>query len=275
MQYTKNSAMGLGKLERKRLAVLLRQSNNTLSVTEATKILGLSAAQSVKILANLAKKGWLSRVCRGLYVPVPLESTADNIPIEYPLAVAEKLFTPCYIGGFTAAEHWSMTDQLFQTIIIMTQLKPKQRQLKIKNTEYQLHTIKPDLFFGLKIVWQNNVKVLISDPTRTIIDLINNSNLGGGLRSSIDILQTYFNSKEKNVPLLLNYLQKFNNGAIYKRLGFLLTKLFPAETQLIDFCRQHLTLGNAKLDPTLNCNKLITTWKLWVPANWKDNTKHD
>jgi len=58
------------------------------------------------------------------------------------------------------------------------------------------------------------------------------------------------------------------NGAVFKRLGFILEKIAPAETDLIEKCRTKLTSGNAKLDLQQRADKLITRWRLWVPKAW-------
>ena len=42
----------------------------------------------------------MSRVRRGLYVSVPLESRTADVPLEDPWLIAERLFAPCYIGGW-------------------------------------------------------------------------------------------------------------------------------------------------------------------------------
>ena len=33
--------------------------------------------------------------------------------LEDPLVIAEKLFSPCYVGGWSAAEYWGITEQIF------------------------------------------------------------------------------------------------------------------------------------------------------------------
>jgi len=188
---------------------------------------------------------------------------------EDPFIIAETLFAPCYIAGWSAVEYWGMTEQIYSSIIVVTQREQRKYRVNIKNTEYILHLTRPALFFGLKTVWRDNVKVQISDPTRTIVDLMNNPMLGGGIRATVDVLKNYFSSEEKQIELLIEYLQQLNNGAAYKRLGFLLEKYFPQEAKLIDESQLRLTAGNAKLDNTLDCNKLVTRWKLFVPENWK------
>lgn len=269
MEYTNQAPLGLGKLERERLSKLLRNSQTTISVTEASEILSLTNTEAAKLLANYSKKGWLSRIYRGVYIQVPIESPSTDVVPEDPLIIAEKLFTPCYIGGWSAAEYWNMTEQIYQSVIVMTQRRLKQLNLNIKNTEYLLHYTKPSLFFGLKTVWRNNVKIQISDPNRTVVDLMNNPLLGGGVRSSVDIFRNYMSSEYKSITTLITYMQKLKNGAAYKRLGFLIEKYYPSEQELIDKCRRNITTGNSKLDFSLDCNKLVTKWRLWVPENWK------
>jgi predicted transcriptional regulator of viral defense system len=93
--------------------------------------------------------------------------------------------------------------------------------------------------------------------------------LGGGIRSAKDMLENYLRSENKNLEGLIAYGEQIGNGAVFKRLGFLLEKIAPDETNAITLCIKWLTTGNAKLDPKLNNSRLITRWRLWVPENWK------
>jgi predicted transcriptional regulator of viral defense system len=67
---------------------------------------------------------------------------------------------------------------------------------------------------------------------------------------------------------MIEYAKRLGNGAVFKRLGFLLERLAPDQTLTIQICRDNLTKGLAKLDPSLNSEKLVTRWRLWVPTNW-------
>ncbi len=211
----------------------------------------------------------MSRVRRGLYVPVPLESRTADVPIEDPWLIAERLFAPCYIGGWSAAEYLDLTEQIFSTVMVMTVQKPRDRSLKIKGTSYMLRTVSEKALFGLRPVWRGQVKVSVSDPTRTILDMLSDPVLGGGIRSTRDMFTNYLRSENKNMGLLIEYSVKLGNGAVLKRLGFLLELVAPDETEVIEQCRAMLTAGNTKLDPNLNNVRLITSWRLWVPENWK------
>lgn len=108
-KYTDLPLSGLGKLSRSQLAALLRQSTGTVSPAMAAKVLSLSRTDAAKLLSRWAAQGWLQRVRRGIYVPVPLESErADSAP-EDSWVIAEAAFAPCYICGWSAAEHWGLT----------------------------------------------------------------------------------------------------------------------------------------------------------------------
>lgn len=263
-----NKLSGIGKKERKQLSEILRQTKGIISVSEATEILKTSRSDAAKMLARWTEKGWLSRLRRGLYIAVPLESRIADVPLEEPWIIAEYLHSPCYIGGWTAAEHWGLTEQIFRTIVVLTTRKPRDRTPEIRNIKYVIRTIPKRKMFGLKPVWKGEVKMLVSDPTRTLIDMLNDPTLGGGIRPTVDVLRSYINSKFKDMKLMINYAKEMRNGAVFKRLGFLMEKMFPIEKEALSECQKAITKGNAKLDPNLPADRLITRWKLWIPKNW-------
>ena len=271
MEYSKNMPLGgLGKLERASLSVLLRNTNTTITPRQAAEIWQLNPVQAAKRLAWYKQKGWLQRIRQGVYIPVPLVSLSSDVVPEEPFAIAAQLFSPCYIGGVNAANYWDLTEQLFRTVTVMTEKMIQNRKPVIAGTEFILHTLKPKYFYGLKTVWLASVKVKISDPTRTLVDMLMFPDFCGGLRFIIDVLANYFQSDMKNIDQLIEYLDKAQNGAALKRLGFLLELNFAEEKRLIEYCAQNLTTGYAKLNPTQSCEKLVTRWRIWVPEAWKD-----
>jgi predicted transcriptional regulator of viral defense system len=143
---------GIGRTDRERLAAIIRGTKGTVSVEEAARILDVASTDAAKMLSRWAKKGWMSRVRRGLYVFVPLESRTADVPLEDPWVVADRLFSPCYIGGWSAAEYFDLTEQIFSTIMVMTIQKPRNRRLDIKGTAFKLRTISEKAMFGLKPV---------------------------------------------------------------------------------------------------------------------------
>ncbi|TAN44194.1 MAG: hypothetical protein EPN22_06820 [Nitrospirae bacterium] len=259
---------GIGKKDRKRLSEIFRETKGTISVRDAADILKIFSTDAAKMLSRWAKKGWLSRVRRGLYVRVPLESRTPDIPLEDPWIIADRLFSPCYIGGWSAAEYWDLTEQIFRTVVVLTTQKPRDRAPVIKGTSFMLRTISEKALFGTKPVWKGPAKVAVSDPTRTILDMLTDPKLGGGIRPTADMFQNYLKSENKDIQLLIDYAKRMDNGAVFKRLGFLLERYAPDQEAAINECRVRLTKGNIKLDPSLKADRLITRWRLWVPESW-------
>lgn len=268
-----NKLLGLGKLERKRLTRIARNTKGTITVKEAANILSITSIRAAKILARWTKKGWLLRVRRGLYVPIPLESRTTDISLEDPWLVAVRLFAPCYIGGWSAAEYWDLTDQIYRTIVVLTAKKIRKRNEVISGTKFLARTISMKNIFGTKNVWRGVAKVLVSDSTRTIIDMLSDPQLGGGIRPTVDMFNNYLSSDNKQMDLLIEYAQRLSNGAVFKRLGFLLERLAPEEKEAINLCKSAITKGNTELDPTLAKYQLITKWRLWLPKSWSTKEK--
>lgn len=263
-----NTLSGMGKLDRERMSAILRGIHYTVNVPEAAHILHTSKEKAAKLLAYWASKGWFSRIQRGTYIPVPIESLTTDVALEDPWIVAEKLYQPCYIGGWSAAEYWDLTEQIFRTTAVFTIKRPRDRHPEISGTHFLLKTTPKRAMYGLKTVWRGQIKVLISDPTRTILDFLVEPKIGGGIRPVIDMFINYLKSEHKNLELLLQYAQQLNNGAVFKRLGFLLEQYDAAETKIIEACKKYLTTGNIKLDPSLETKQLVTRWRLWIPKEW-------
>lgn len=259
---------GLGKTDRARLATILRGTKGVISVSEAAELLAVPSSSAAKMLSRWAQSGWVSRVRRGVYISVPLESRTADIPLEDPWIIAANLYQPCYIGGWSAAEYWDLTEQIFRTILVMTVQRPRNRKQKIKGTDFLLRTVPSKSLFGLKPVWRGQTKIMVSDPTRTIIDMLNEPRLGGGIRSVTDIFVNYLKSDQKNLDLLINYAENLGRGAVFKKMGFLLEQLGYGDPVIIKRCQEKLSTGYAKLDASLPAERLVTRWRLWVPERW-------
>lgn len=268
--YTHSPLSGLGKASRTQLAAVLRKSVGVVTPALAAEVLSVPRIDAAKLLSRWAAQGWLQRVRRGIYVAVPLESErADSSP-EDSWLIAETAFAPCFISGWSAAEYWELTEQVFRTVLVSTTRRLRDRKPKMGGIGFRLRTVNEAAFFGLKTVWRGRMRVRVSDPSRTIVDLLSDPALGGGLRSSVDMLRNYLGSKEhRDIGLLLSYAETLGVGAVFKRLGYLLERFAPEERDAIERCMGALTKGNAKLDPALPGKRLATAWRLWLPDGWE------
>jgi len=268
------AATPITKRGRERLGAVLRRGGAWITVEDATAALGVGRADAAKLLARWQEQGWLRRVRRGLYTPVPLTSRKDEQVIEDPWTLVPKLFDPGYVGGASAAHHWDLTEQIFRTIFVYTARPVRKSAQAIQGTPFVVKHLAPTKIFGTRTLWRGRVKLQISDPTRTIIDMMDDPRAGGGINHAADCLTAYLARKDADPDLLVAYAERLVNGAIFKRLGFLVERA-AGPSSLIEACAARLTQGAVKLDPAQPSPRLLNRWRLWLPERWKPRRPHD
>jgi len=253
---------------RNRLSAVLRKAGHLVGVDDAVAALGVSRAAAAKILARWQRQGWLTRVRRGLYAPVPLTAMPADQVIEDPWTLVPALFDPGYIGGASAAHHWDLTEQLFRSVFVYTARQVRRSRQTIHGVPFVVRHIAAEKLFGTRVLWRGRVKLQVSDLHRTVVDLLDNPAMGGGIRHVADCLRTYLKRDDAAPETLVTYADRLGNGAVFKRLGFLGERAGGAE-KLIAACAERLTQGNIKLDPALPSPRLVRRWRLWVSDRWK------
>lgn len=250
-----------------RLAAVISAAGDVIKIDNVETTLSVSRTQAAKLLSRWKAQGWLRRVGPGVYVPVQLALIDSEQVIQDPWVLVPVLFDPAYIGGWTAAEHWDLTEQIFRDTLVYTARPVRKKSIKSQGTLFSLKHIKEGLIFGMKTVWRSQTRVLVSNIHRTIVDMLNDPSTGGGIQHVADCFAQYMRRKDNEPHLLIDYANRLGNGAVFKRLGFLAERN-PRADLLIDAAKLRLTKGYAKLDPTLDCAKLVTRWNLRVPKSW-------
>ena len=252
---------------RRRLAAVIREAGDIVRIGDAERTLGISRTAAAKLLSRWSGQGWLRRVGPGSYAPVSLDSLISERVLDDPWILVPALYDPAYVGGRTAAEHWDLTEQIFRDIVVMTERPVRARSLNHHGVRFTLRHIQAGTMFGTRSVWRGRTRIAVSDVHRTIIDMLDEPALGAGIQHVDGCLASYFGRKDREDGKLVAYAERIGNGAIFKRLGFLAERR-SGNTALLGACRERLTKGNAKLDPTLPCSRLVTRWRLFVPENW-------
>lgn len=257
---------------KEQIGTIIRQTGEIFKVSDVALVLGISNNEASKRLARWKKQGWLTRIQRGVYATVPIDATTTDRVLEDAWILVPELFSPGYVGGWSAAEYWDFTEQLFRDICVITERQVPRKIRQIHNTSFVLTHIKNATAFGTKTVWQQEKKILISDPHKTIIDILYDPQLGGGMQHVMDCFTEYIKSSHFNSELLGGYAEKLKNGAVFKRLGFLCERELGKDHLLTRLCKSHITKGNINFTPNLKGRNLITRWRLFVPQDI-NNTK--
>lgn len=245
-----------------------------ITVGDATQALGIGRSAAAKVLARWQRQGWITRVQRGLYVPVPLASAPGDQVVEDPWTLIPELFGAAYVGGASAAYHWDLTEQLVRSVFVCTAQPVRRKTHTVHGTTFIVRHVAEDKLFGTRILWRGRAKLQVSDPHRTLVDMLDDPSSGGSIRHVADGLRIYLKRPDASPETLVDYAARIGNGAVFKRLGFLAERA-GAPNALIAACAGRLTMGNAKLDPALPCPRLIRRWRLWVPESWKQGAADD
>ncbi|MDQ2874353.1 MAG: hypothetical protein M3Y33_05920 [Actinomycetota bacterium] len=260
-----NTAGGISQRNRAFLEQLHRRTTGAFDVTEASRVLGTGHAETSRLLVYLARQGWLSRVRRGLYVAVPLDARRSGQWVEDPWVVAERVFSPCYIGGWSACAHWDLTEQVFRTLLVVTVRRVRHRDVEIQGLPLHLTVRGNDALFGIVPVWRGQTRVSVSDPSRTIADVLDDPRLGGGIRTVADVLREYLDSEHRDDRLLIGYADRLGNRAVFKRLGYLLEYSESDAPELIQACLERRSSGLVALDPSAKAPAhIVRRWRLRV-----------
>lgn len=256
---------GIGQLERHVLDTISRMGKPAINATDLENELGLSRPASNLILSRLCKKGWIQRLRSGVYRIVPLGSENVNPIPEDAWAIAAALFSSCYISGWTAAEHWELTEQIFNSTVVFTTRKQPTKEVLIAGLKYRTKLIASENIFGTKKIWSSNTQIQIADIHRTIIDILDDPAMGGGGRHTVDILKQYFQHNDASPEILCEYAEKLGRGAVFKRLGFIAEKLQQFPTPLLEKLHSNIKTGFINFDPHGPVSgPIVTKWGIRV-----------
>lgn len=116
-------------------------------------------------LHQWAKKGWLTRLKRGLYELVFPEPV--SLPDFY---IANKLYEPSYVSLETALSHYQLIPEMAAQVTSVTP-KPTRR---FTNTHglFIYFSLTPEVFQGACVVRLQGVSVLMAEPEKALTDWI-------------------------------------------------------------------------------------------------------
>lgn len=255
------SPAGISSKNRRIIEELHRTFDEPFTAEEAADRLQMDPTRARRLTRYLADRGWLDRVRRGVYLPVPLDSHRSGRAHMDPWVVGTSLFEPAYVAGWSAAEHWDLTEQIFRSVLMATSRRPRDRRPTLAGTSFVLHTVPLSKHFGLVPVWRNGSRIRVTDPAKTIVDVLSDPRWGGGIRSAAEMLDEYLYRDHRNDRALVEYGDLVGNRAMFKRLGYLLERRGPQVDLLLDACRARRSGGINDLDPSVRTGgPVVSAW---------------
>lgn len=177
--------------------------------------------------------------------------------------MAAQIFHPCYLGGWTVCQHWGLTEQIFRTILVVTSKKIRHREPVIQGIPYRATVRSEEKLFGTVPVWREQVRVQVSDPARTVVDVLDDPTLGGGMRNVGDIVFDYLIGEHRQDDLLVSHADQLGNRAVFKRLGYLVEHLGVHAPALVSACLDRRSTGLVALDPSVAAKgRIVRRWAI-------------
>lgn len=259
-------AAGITGRGRAELAAVLATAGRFVTPTDVAAALGTDRDSAAKRLARWAEDGWVRRVRRGLYIGVPVDVANPAAWSEDALAVATAVWSPCYFTGWSAANHWALTDQVFRTTVLKTTGRVRSSNVRLLDHDYLIsHTTEDALTWGVKSEWHNETRLRFADPGRTVIDILDDPSLAGGIRHGAEIVATYLEDRDPGT--LVDYGDRLGNRTVFKRLGFIVEALGLDLPDLVAACTARLSEGISPLDPKgPKGGRRAMRWRLRVNA---------
>lgn len=243
-----SSGRGISGSGRADLAAVFASGRPFVTPADVVDALGVDPDTAARRLSRWAGDGWVRRVRRGLYIGVPVDAADPAAWSEDALVVAAAVWSPCYFTGWTAASHWALTDQVFRTTVLKTARRVRASRDRLLDHEYLLvHAGEEALSWGIRIEWRGAARLRFADPGRTVIDVLDDPALAGGIRHAAEITRAYL--EEYAPEILIDYAGRSGNHAVFKRLGYVIEALGLNQPHLVNVSQERLSAGIAALDP--------------------------
>jgi predicted transcriptional regulator of viral defense system len=120
-------------------------------------------------IARLAKRGWLVRIRKGLYVLVSDMTSLASSNISL-LRISNALNSNSYISLSTAFNYYGLIDQLMQTVTAITTTRTKRYQFQ--GITFTFSKVQEDFYFGFSEKRVEGKLVKIADLEKIVLDYL-------------------------------------------------------------------------------------------------------
>ena len=194
------------------------------------------------VLHKIERAGWIERIERGKYLILPLEAEKGRYTL-HEFVVGSFLVKPSAMAYWSALHFHGLTEQIPNVVFVQTVSRKRRRELTVFNTKYKIIRVVERKFYGLETRWIDGFKVAVTDEEKTVIDCLDKPMYCGGVTEVFKAFKDEMLDWEK----LSRYLQRFNSGAVAKRLLYLAGLV----GQKIEVPNTLLKSGIVALDPTM------------------------
>ncbi len=228
---TDRPTIGLAPTEAALLAWADEQERRRITADDAARF--VSRPRAYALLSSLARKGLLTRVGPGVYLTRPLRALGrQRTPTG--LAMVALLFgaDDYYVGGRTAASVHHLTTQRFHSLLDVYTDAPIYVK-RLGSARLVLHPLpRVGAGDGMVTTTAQDITVRISDPERTLIDLVDRADRLLGWEETQQLTRDAVADGRVDVERLVRYAAAWPKRSTAARLGVLLERAGVPEERL-------------------------------------------
>jgi len=258
-----DGARTLGKAGSDLLTGITHQRKRIFNYADAVKVYRSNDRRLRELLSTLVRRGWLQRLEKGKYLILPFEAGREGEWTEHEFIIASYLVEPYYIGFRSALNYYGYTEQVSRTVYVVSTRRKLNPTLEISGVTHQFVYMNQRKFFGATQIDLNGYSVNISDREKTLVDCLDRLDYAGGITEVAKAIS--YGRGELDFIKMAEYAVKAGNGAVSKRLGYLLEKLEIKSDAAIGNLLQNIGSSYALLD-TLASGKgrHLQRWKVMI-----------
>lgn len=191
----------------------LKESLNQFTIFSINDVRKIEPEFDKRRLNEWHKKGYLKKVIRGHYIFSDL-AVNENALFE----IANKIYNPSYVSLEIALSYYHLTPESVYEITSVATRKTNEFKTPIARFNYK--SLKPNLFFGYKLVKYGQKSFKIAEAEKAILDYlyfnprIRTADDFESIRIDLDSFQEQVNRER-----LKKYLSEFNQKTFQKRVN--------------------------------------------------------
>lgn len=140
--------------------------------------------------------------------------------LEDPILFASNVTWPSYISIWNSLSYHNLTEQIPHSIWVVTTRHRKNMILKLMNTQIFFIRTSPIQLFGYEKIVKDGFEIFMADAEKSIIDSLLFKRVS--ISELSEIIQS--NILKINRQKLIRYALRTQNGALVKRIGYLMDK---------------------------------------------------
>lgn len=254
----------LGPVAARFVTTAYEQGRQVFTLADVARITDLRMASARSFARKLVDRGVATRLKAGLFTLVPFELGRERVYMGNPYVVAREMMRgkPYYISHASAMDLHGMLTQPRLGVVVTS--PAAMRRCHVLGTAFRFVHCKPSHVFGTTQHWvDKQERVVVSDPERTVVDGLKQSEYCGGFT---EVAKGFWIRREEmDVGTLVDYALRLEVGAVLRRLGYLLEAYQIDAPDQIARLRARLTSTYLPLDPVLPAEgRFLARWRLRI-----------